>query len=249
MASFLYHTSCSECGSSDAKAIYDDASSYCFSCRNYKPGKLSNYVLQKQADGSLPVLPENIQHYPLPGDACKDYSQGALEWVGKYGITTKDLIACKNQIYFSPSRNQLIFSFPDESGNTLAWQARNLGNVDKKKRYFSKGDLNNLLPIYSSKEPDKSLVLVEDCISALKCSLLGASAMPLLGSDINNTKLSRLRPFYDVLKVFLDPDMFHHAVLINRRASLLGFQVSVIKADRDPKEFSWEELKDLLTSH
>lgn len=32
MAEFIKHTSCESCGSSDAKAVYSDGSSYCFSC-------------------------------------------------------------------------------------------------------------------------------------------------------------------------------------------------------------------------
>ena len=33
---FLYHTACDECGSSDAFAVYDNGSGYCFSCNHYK---------------------------------------------------------------------------------------------------------------------------------------------------------------------------------------------------------------------
>jgi len=31
-ATFIRHESCEQCGSSDAKAIYDDGHGYCFSC-------------------------------------------------------------------------------------------------------------------------------------------------------------------------------------------------------------------------
>lgn len=34
---FLYHTGCPKCGSSDARAVYDTGSSYCFSCKTYYP--------------------------------------------------------------------------------------------------------------------------------------------------------------------------------------------------------------------
>ena len=32
---FIRHTSCEQCGSSDANALYADGSRYCFSCRTY----------------------------------------------------------------------------------------------------------------------------------------------------------------------------------------------------------------------
>lgn len=36
MANFVKHTSCDKCGSSDAKAVYDDESHYCWSCGDVK---------------------------------------------------------------------------------------------------------------------------------------------------------------------------------------------------------------------
>ena len=38
-ASFQTHSSCEACGSSDAKAIYDDGHAYCFSCNTYYGGE------------------------------------------------------------------------------------------------------------------------------------------------------------------------------------------------------------------
>ncbi len=32
---FLRHEACDSCGSSDAKAVYSDASAYCFNCKTY----------------------------------------------------------------------------------------------------------------------------------------------------------------------------------------------------------------------
>ena len=37
-SNFLYHSSCTECGSSDANSIYDDGHSFCFSCNTNKQG-------------------------------------------------------------------------------------------------------------------------------------------------------------------------------------------------------------------
>ena len=34
---FISHESCEQCGSSDAKAIYDDGHGFCFSCETYYP--------------------------------------------------------------------------------------------------------------------------------------------------------------------------------------------------------------------
>lgn len=252
MARYLKHTSCPNCGSSDANALYEDGSQYCFSCGTYKSSKVSPYVFKpKEEDNS---------HIVLPDDVTKDYNRDAVLWAQKYGITVSDMLSCPNPIWYSPNRNQLIFSWNDDTGKTIAWQARNLSATDKGRRYYTKGNVNDLLPIYYSNGDsfpnhcDRNLILVEDCLSAIKCSKIdlngsGFDSMPLLGSGITNKKLSRLRPFYDVLVVFLDPDMFHKAVDIANRAQMLGFRASVVKAEHDPKELSYHDLKEKLNGY
>lgn len=248
MSRYIKHTSCSNCGSSDANALYEDGSQYCFSCGFYKSSKVSPYVFKPREEQDDIVR--------LPDDVTKDYNRDAVLWAQKYGITISDMLSCPNPIWYSPNRNQLIFSWNDDEGKTIAWQARNLNkDTPKSKRYFTKGDVNSLLPIYKcSTVQSKSCVLVEDCLSAMKCSKIdlngsGCDAMPLLGSGITNRKLSALRPLYGALIVFLDPDMFHKAVDIANRAKMLGFRVSAVKAEHDPKELSYHDLKEKLNGH
>ena len=246
MGKFLKHIGCDQCGSSDAKAIYDDGSSFCFSCRSVNSAKISPYVKQQN---DAEVLIKAVRY---PSDVSQHYSEGAVAWCQKYDINIEQLL--QNNIYYSASRDQLIFGFEAE-GQLLAYQARNLNPVSKAKRYYTCGDVNSLLPIYHCRHPlpdgvnSRRLVLVEDCLSAIKISYtegLGASAMPLLGSGISRQKLSRLRPFYDVLDVFLDPDMWHKSLGIVKQAQLLGFQARPIQADCDPKELPYSDLKELL---
>ena len=250
MARFLKHIGCDACGSSDAKAVYDDGSSFCFSCRTINSAKVSPYVTQnanKQDDEE--VLIKAVRY---PSDVSQHYSEGAVAWCQKYDINIEQLL--QNNIYYSASRDQLIFGFEAE-GQLLAYQARNLNPVSKSKRYYTCGDVNELLPIYHCRHPlpdgvnSRRLVLVEDCLSAIKVSYvegLGADSMPLLGSGISRTKLSRLRPFYDLLNVFLDPDMWHKSLSIVKQAQLLGFRARPIQSDRDPKEHAYKELDSLL---
>jgi hypothetical protein len=192
----------------------------------------------------------------LPDDATQNYSVQALAWAAKYEIGVESLL--RNQVYYSPARNQLIFAFLDGEGKTLAWQARNLSAVSKAKRYYTQGDINDVLPIYRCRDATgdysgslaRRLVLVEDCLSAIKIAsveALGADALPCLGSSVPRAKLARLRPFYDVLDVFLDPDMWPKSVLLAKQAEMLGFKVRSIRADCDPKEMTREGLTALLS--
>ena len=259
MNRFLYHTSCERCGSSDAKAIYSQGDSFCFSCRSVNSAKISPYVSQNARQQDDAEMLDKAVRYP--SDATKHYSEGALAWCKKYEITVEQLL--KETIYYSAARDQLIFGF-EAKGRLIAYQARNLNAVSKAKRYYTCGDVNNLLPIYpcrfplsgSINEPQTSLinarrlVLVEDCLSAIKTSYvegLYAVAMPLLGSGINLRKLTQLKRFYEILDVFLDPDMWHKSLNIVKQAQMLGFEARAVQSDRDPKEHSYSQLKELLT--
>ena len=230
--------------------MYDDGSSFCFSCRSVNSAKISPYVAA-HAEGQNPST-LCVPPVCYPSDVSQYYSEGAVAWCQKYGISVEQML--QNNLYYSPARDQLIFGF-EADGKLLAYQARNLNPVSKSKRYYTCGDVNELLPIYHCRHPlsdnsvSRRLVLVEDCLSAIKVSYtegLGASAMPLLGSGISRTKLTRLKHLYGALNVFLDPDMWHKSLNIVKQAQLLGFQARPISALDDPKALSYSELQDIL---
>jgi len=248
MARFLKHTACPLCGSSDALAHYEDGSTYCFSHgKSTKSASLSPYVtsfLGKDDDEegvSKPVC--------LPSDAVQSYPIQAVAWAAKYEISVQELLS--NKVYYSGARNQLIFTFLDGEGKLLAYQARNLSAESKARRYYTQGDVNSLLPIYHGPASNtRKLVLVEDCLSAIKVASLadaGRDSMPCLGSGISLLKLTRLRSLYDELTVFLDGDMYHHALRIAKQAQMLGFKTQVVYSEHDPKEHDRKSLTSLLT--
>ena len=58
---FLFHEPCEECGSSDAKSVYDDGHTYCFVCHHYthgdgKPTKHIHYTKRVELIGSAERL-------------------------------------------------------------------------------------------------------------------------------------------------------------------------------------------------
>ena len=215
-------------------------------------------MAKKQEDES----PSNVAAMSFPNDATTDYPVQAMDWIGKYGITVEQCL--QNNIYYSAARNQVIFRFNDGEGRVVAWQARNLSADTKAKRYYTQGDINELLPIYHTRDDlgysdcgvprrlARRLVLVEDCLSAIKvasCKGLQADAIPCLGSGIPLKKIARLRPFYDVLTVFLDGDMYAKALKLAQQAESLGFETRVVYSEKDPKEFTHDELRKLLTEN
>lgn len=103
MARFLHHTSCPKCNSRDNLGVYDDASTYCFGCGYRTSGR---YV---------PHHVEEVKENPFPNDLIQEYPLEVVQWVTKYGITIPELI--NRDVYWSPSKRHLLFTFGEFNGN------------------------------------------------------------------------------------------------------------------------------------
>lgn len=68
MSKFIKHTSCSKCNSSDANALYEDSSTYCFSC--HKAGESVEYTQPKEKH----YMSSSLKDRCLNGDTLKTYS-------------------------------------------------------------------------------------------------------------------------------------------------------------------------------
>lgn len=244
---FIRHTSCPKCGSSDALALYQGGSSFCFSCRTSRRGSTSPYITSSINSETSGEVDEKII---LPDDVSFNYAPICVDWISKYGVSVDELI--KNKVYWSEEKQQLIFTFWDEAGNFLLWQARNFGRWSKIK-YITKGKPDQILPIYQMvglggiPKLQIRLVIVEDCISAIKCSRVAAS-MPVLGSSLSLNKLTRLShlPGLSSVVVWLDGNMYDKAQQIAKRLQLLGLEARAIWTKADPKEYENEEISMLL---
>lgn len=255
---FLRHEACGKCGSSDGKAIYADSSSYCFVCHHYQPSSLSGYV----NSSSIKEVPPSIK---LPDDCSYEYPPHILEWVYKYSITVEELIS--NDVVYSKSRNQLIFKLPDASNQSPCWQARNFSESARTK-YYTQGEKEKCFPIYgrSDRNADTGLstteecrplrqsrqpilVIVEDCISAIKIARQWAS-MPCLGSSLSRSKLTALRALVGPstrFVVWLDSNMYDKAQQIAQRLRLLGSKAYVVWTNLDPKCYDDKMINEIVT--
>lgn len=239
MSYFLRHTSCPNCGSRDNLALYSDGGGWCFGCRyRIKPtaeGIWKNKdVVKEQQDDDL---------RPLPDDICGDFSEEVLTWCKKYDILVPELLF-RNVVY-SPSRNQLIFTWK-EGDKVVLWQARNF--YKGRKKYFTGGEKDDLLPIYPARSvsaPSGTLVLVEDAISSIKIARQ-CDSMPVLGATLNPKSIAALRASYGSLVVWLDGNKYDQAQKIARQALMLGLNARPIYTEADPKEYDDEFIKQAI---
>lgn len=228
--SFLHHEPCPRCGSRDNLARFTDGGAWCFGCHY---SEHPTRYIPKQ---------EIIKEYQAVPKLTTDFSKECVEWVAKYNVSLEELL--KRGVGWNAERSQLVFTF--DGG---VWQARNFGGAGHgntpRSKYFTQGNVNDVIPIYASPKGSTCLVLVEDCISAIKVGR-HYDSMPLLGSHIGYPKLLAISKLYPEVIFWLDADKFKEAQGLSQRAKLLGMQSRVLFTEVDPKEIDDVAIKQLV---
>lgn len=156
-ANFVRHDPCEECGSSDAKAVYDDGSSYCFSCESLeKKGGIKSKTTKKPKDlipsGEYQDLPKR----KITEETCRKYGYT----VGKYNGKSVQIAP-----YYSPD------------GDLIAQKIR-FAN----KEFTTKGDMNQagLFGQKLWKYGGQRIVITEGEIDALSVSQAMSNKWPVV---------------------------------------------------------------------
>ena len=242
MSSFTHHTVCPQCRrtgndrSGNNLGVYSDGSEYCFKCGYYQPptnaGRLHKLVVGSTARASKQIT--------LPEDAISNIPRVGRDYLDKYQLTDKDIK--RNTIFWSECWQRLIFPYFDYTG-LLGWQGRYLGIDKTKPKWYSQGDLKLILHIVGNVKSNRC-VIVEDTISAIKVGHLGTiAASPLFGSHLSTQRILQLKLLYDTIYLWLDPDMRLKVIKFAQHAQQLGLNTRCIFSEKDPKEYTTEEIK------
>jgi Zn ribbon nucleic-acid-binding protein len=224
----LEQTACSKCSSSDAFTIYDDGHCHCFSCGYHM---YSNRFIPNNKNN------KEEKKYALPSD-CSDYIPAvALAWLDKYEISQEDIL--EHKFKWSDSKELLIFPIYREDYNLVMWQGRYFGQNKRHPKYITRGQRQEVLHILGIDKGNR-LVFTEDLISAIKISKI-APAMPLWGSHISATLLSRIYKIFPKTAIWLDSDKYKEAIKFQMIASQFG-DCRLMYSTNDPKCYSIYEL-------
>lgn len=239
-AYFVKHSGCPKCGSKDNLALYSDGGSHCFGCGWHPPVTRSPYV-----DQELNEQTEAKTAFPT---FSHDLPQKGVEWAKSYGIEVQELLFRDVQgVEPLQFRQRMAFVFRDSTRVPILAQARNLEEGAKPK-YITYGKPNEVLPIYyvrSSERRSNCLVLVEDCLSAIKVARL-TDAMPCLASEVSSLKLKRLAGLYGAFLIWLDSDMYPKAQKMANKLQLLGCKAHAVYTDLDPKCYEMQDIEATL---
>jgi len=235
----ISHTQCPACAkigndtSKDNLVTYSDGGEHCFCCGYHKNGNsLTAYVRR----GILEEPPKVV----LPEDIELSYPSQALDWLRQYEITHNVLVT--NKVMWSGERQLLVFPYY-HNHQLKAWQGRYFGTNKNHPKWITYGKIQDFE--YYLGQPTNICILVEDIISAIKLSKC-QQTLPLFGSFINSRKLLALRKHCSHIVFWLDPDKQKESIQFLQTASLFFEKVSVILADKDPKDFTYNQIGEIF---
>lgn len=242
ISTVVSHSRCPKCyesgrdRSGDNLATYSDGHKYCFSCGHFASPNIRNVF----AKSNVKITPTVL----LPSDCDISYPIRALQWMAQYELTRHDLLS--NNVLWSESRQRLIFPvFAD--GVLLAYQGRYFGEDSTARKWWGTGDFKNIFAFKG--KASRSIVLVEDVVSAIKISRF-TQALWLSGCVIGKERWKRL--FKLIPKgvqciIWLDPDKRIDSIKEARVGASYGLCTSALFSDKDPKEHSYVEIEEYLS--
>ena len=200
--SFIKHTSCEPCGSSDANAVYSDGSTYCFSCKKTNPSGTEETDIEFNVVQSHLSL-EEIANLPIEGFR---------------NISKKVLYNAGVKIEYDENRNIISHFYPITVNKKVkAYKKRIVATKDF--RSIGKAEVPELFNQCNSGKR-KNLVITEgevDCLSILEM-LTKAKAQFDVVSIVNGAQSARrniasnLEFINKYEKVFLAFDNDEHGI-------------------------------------
>jgi hypothetical protein len=178
-----------------------------------------------------------MKEVSLPHDLSPNIPPKALSWLSSYHITWQDII--KNNILWSESLKLLVFPLDN------AWSGRYFGTNVKHPKWYSVGELQNIIHILGTVKPKGTIVLVEDIVSAIRVSK-HLPAICLFSADISIRKLNLLKLYNNTICWWLDKDKQKEAATQAIHASSLDINIRLVVTDLDPKCYSDNEIKNIL---
>lgn len=217
--------------------MYSDGGKHCFSCGYHVASDaISQYCLRRSTE----TRPQssNMHYVSLPEDAEPSYPDFAARWCEQYEISRNQLL--RHKVLWSDSRALLIFPYYS-NGGLYAWQGRYFGK-EKRPKWISYGKIHETL--YVLGEQSRTLVCVEDILSAIKVSRY-VPCLPLFGSYINTKQLLAILQKYDTIYFWLDPDKQKESLGFTKKASVF-MNAGTILSNKDPKEHTYVEIGEIL---
>lgn len=235
MSKFLRFEQCPRCAergkdkSADNLGVYSDGSAHCFSCGYHKHSTKPFARIEEKLDAKEKAV--------LPRDFTKEVPSKYWQWLLQYGLPYS---YWKPYTGYSEKDERLIFTF----GKPVRFSIGRSLDVGKRKWFFY-GDGHTYVEAIG-RPLLKKVVLVEDIISAHKVGHI-TSTICLFGTNIHDVAVRELLKLKLPVVLWLDKDQYEYLPKkIGRLKSLINYPVTYVHTEKDPKEYSLDEIKEYL---
>lgn len=175
----------------------------------------------------------------------------AYTWLWKYGITAEDMQ--DYEMYWSDLYQRVILPVRNLNSTLIGWVGREVKHLTKEARekagtvkYLLRRDTSEDRIYYRLKgSMDKTIVIVEDIISAIKVhKAMDCHSLALLTTSMDTKLIRTLRGFK--VNVWLDADALAKCMQIVSRLSQLGIATSYTHTVKDPKAYEADEIRKYI---
>lgn len=215
-------------------------------------------------------LGKNNKSLTLPWDFDKEFNkwpQPARAWILKYGITEEEVRG--NNLGFSKYFGRVVLPTFSTSGTLVQYQTRRIDGISptvarestRKYETYARKDLSHFERLFVPRNNRHSLLgstpvslhsvccIVEDTLSAIKCNRI-IDTIALNGTNLDLDSILLLNKYYNNYIIYLDNDnnqVKKTQTRLKKRIDLTCKGVcNIVYEDRDPKELSMRELKEVL---
>lgn len=191
------------------------------------------------------VVPPKPRHLPYSTSRVGGYEQ-AVVW-HRYRITGESLE--RAGVRWAEAIESLVFPCYTIDGEFVGYATKSLANPVtslKSNLFWDRAPPRYFKVMEWALRGDDTVVLVEDCLSALKLWQAGVSSIALLGTKLDDSTALEISKSYRKVVFCLDNDATAKAVELSRKYNLLFDKVSILVPRVDPKDMPMDELENLL---
>lgn len=206
---------------------------------------LLRYRKDTESDTTSETQPSRLY---FPCNATRELPESALKWLRKAKLTNEEIK--KYHFTYTPNTDRLILPVFDK-GNLIYYQARNLGVVTKDNPKYlnirAKGAKNVVFTV-KEHEKEKTIIIVEDIISAIKVGR-HCHSVALLGSYLPDSIYGLLND-YDKIVIWLDRDKLSTSIDMAKKIRLkTARRVKVVSTEEDPKYVDDSTIEGIFVNH
>ncbi len=225
----------------------DGYSAHCFKCNEggfVKHDRLSLNTLLDQwrtADAKL-----QTSELVLPAGCTSDISMRGWLWLARGGITER--LRAEYGILLDTATTRIILPVYNEHDQLTFYQARAVERAHSPKYLNPSVDRDAIRFVTHGATFNDTAIVTEDILSAIRAGdSLGYTGVSLLGTKASTSDLNYLRN-YSRVALWFDGDQagINCTRKTKKQLEMLGINPIVISTPKDPKEYSTNEINNIL---